>query len=439
MPSRSRMLALCVLGGLSWMVALAGVYKMLGIGSHSWHIIVLVVVLVVFTIVFWALGIPVGSGRVNVGAIVSYLSIALLGTWVAVGVKFPGIVYAVLSERGLSSKRKATLLMVNVGVMSVTVLAAGLAYTTTGGPVGAGIPASSAFVAPYLVMSMTYTLTNWLLLACVSALLNRQVVWGSLVDRARQFWVNGLLFALVGLLTQVLYSELGLPGLLLVFGALLAVRFTFQQYAANQTTRSEMAGLLSKALGFKDAYTGEHSQRVAGYSVAIGRQLGLTDAQSDRLRDAALLHDIGKVAVPDAVLIKPGPLDVAEKISMERHVGAGGDLLEQSPHLRELAGYVRAHHAQLGEETVPPLLARIIAVADAFDAMTSDRPYRRALPLQEAVQRLLDGKGTQFDVSVVDALLVSLEAQGHHFVRPATAQTLPPTADTPAKSRSPQV
>ena len=424
MAERSRMLALFVLGSLGAVVAFVGIRAAVAAGLASWPAAILVLLMCVFNVVFWILRVPVGRGSVSVSAVVSYLSVALLGTWPSVGLKLPAILAATLTLRATPG-RKVSILVANVVVMSGTVLASGVAYAALGGRLGA--PLSLRSVPSYLAMSTVYTLANLALLARVKGLLDRQVVWGSFLDSLRQFWVNGILFALVGFLSQMMYAELGVAGLLTAFGALLAARFTFQLYADTQKTRSELAGILTKALSYKDPYTGEHSQRVAAQAVLIGRQLGLTDQQLETLHDAALLHDIGKVAVPDAVLIKPGPLDLAERERMERHVGAGGELLEQSPHLKELANLVRAHHARLGEETEPPLIARIIAVADAFDAMTSDRPYRRALPLEEAVRRLQEGAGTQFDSGVVSALVHFMETPGHVLpVAMETQQTLGP-------------
>jgi len=436
MASRSRMLALYILGGLSCGLAIVGARAVLVVGVASWQGASLVLLLCVFNVVFWILRIPVGRGSISVSAVVSYLSVALLGTWPSVGLKLPAILVSSLMTPHPPT-RKAAILLVNTGVMSATVLMAGAAYAAMGGRIDA--PLSVRSIPSYIAMSMTYSMANLMLLALVKGLIERQIVWDSLVDSLRQFWVNGVLWTLVGFLSQVMYSELNLAGLLTAFGALLAARFTFQQYANNLKTRSELAGVLTQALSYKDPYTGEHSRRVGAYAVDIGRQLGLTDLQIEKLHDAALLHDIGKVAVPDAVLVKPGPLDVAEKERMERHVGAGGELLEHSPHLRELADYVRAHHAHLDQTSQPPLIARIIAVADAFDAMTSDRPYRRALPLEEAVRRLRDASGTQFDPGVVAALLRSIGHSALHAITNAPAGTgdCPPTATTPDAARPP--
>ena len=401
MQERKRSLPLAVLGAAGAILSVIGLRAAFTTGSGSWHSAELVLLLAIFNLVFWILRVPIGRGSVSVGGVVSYLSIGLLGPWPAIGLKLPGILASTLWLKA-DWRRKATVLGVNLAVMGTTLLLAGWTYVLLGGHYGAALTASA--LPPYLAMSAAYTVSNVGLLALVNGLTSGQVVWGAFRDGLRQFWLNALLFALVGYLSGLMYVDLGLAGLLLAFAALLATRFTFQLYAANQRTRSELAGVLAKALRYKDPYTAEHSHRVAAQAVLIGQQLGLSDQELETLHDAALLHDIGKVAVPDALLVKPGPLDLAEWERMERHVGAGGELLEESPHLKNLADFVRLHHTHTDEDT-PPLIARIIAVADAFDAMTSDRPYRKALPLDEAVRRLQAGVGGQFDGAVVEAWL----------------------------------
>jgi two-component system cell cycle response regulator len=211
---------------------------------------------------------------------------------------------------------------------------------------------------------------------------------------------------------EAIFVHMGLLGILFIFLMLLAVRVAFQLYANDKNFYREITGVLERALTFKDPVTGSHSERVALLATQLGKELGIVDTDLDLLRHAALLHDVGKVAVPDAILGKAGPLDAQERTAMNLHVTAADDILETSRHLGPLADMVRGHHERLDGKGYPdrveggeiPLAARIIAVADAYDAMTQDRPYRAAMPEQEAVLRLQEGSGTQFDPTVVRAL-----------------------------------
>jgi len=176
---------------------------------------------------------------------------------------------------------------------------------------------------------------------------------------------------------------------------------------------------LVAAVDAKDSYTARHSIAVTDYAVAIGRQLGLSTRDIVSLERAGLLHDVGKIGTPEVVLLKPTHLDEFELEVMREHLEMSGHIVETIPFLAELAPIIRAHHerwdglgypdAMAGEDI--PLLARVLSVADAFDAMTSDRPYRTGMPAMDACLEIALHKGTQFDPRVVDALLGAISAR----------------------------
>jgi putative nucleotidyltransferase with HDIG domain len=156
--------------------------------------------------------------------------------------------------------------------------------------------------------------------------------------------------------------------------------------------------------------TGDHSVNVANYAVAMGEELGLDAAHLRRVRRTAILHDIGKTTVPAGILSKPGPLTDWERIVIERHAVAGADMLRLAG-LEDEARTVRAHHERYDGRGYPdglegediPLEARIVFVADSFESMTSDRPYRNGMSVAEARAELRRCAGTQFDPVVVAA------------------------------------
>jgi diguanylate cyclase (GGDEF)-like protein/putative nucleotidyltransferase with HDIG domain len=159
-----------------------------------------------------------------------------------------------------------------------------------------------------------------------------------------------------------------------------------------------------------------HSRKVADHAAAIGRALGWNDAQLARLRLAATLHDIGKVAISDRILNKPGRLDSVEYAEIKRHVVVGAEILAHIEGLEEIVPWVRHSHEHVDGSGYPdglagsaiPAAARILLVADAFDAMTSDRPYRLALTVDVALDELQRHAGTQFDADCVTALTAAL-------------------------------
>jgi putative nucleotidyltransferase with HDIG domain len=170
---------------------------------------------------------------------------------------------------------------------------------------------------------------------------------------------------------------------------------------------------LVKALEATSQWTAGHTERVTEYSVGIGAVMGLGKDMIEKLRICALLHDIGKIATPKQVLNKRGKLNAGEREEIKRHAGLGADILKELRQFSEIILSIKYHHEHWdgregifglkGEEI--PLMARILAVGDAFDAMTSDRPYRQRKSKEEAVNEVVRCSGTQFDPVVVTAFL----------------------------------
>ena len=183
---------------------------------------------------------------------------------------------------------------------------------------------------------------------------------------------------------------------------------------------------LAAAIEAKDANTVGHLQRVSNLVLRLGEELGLSGVELERLRYAALLHDVGKIGVPEAVLNKPGPLDAAETALMQQHVGIGLRILGAIEVLHDVLPLVEFHQERWDgrREGVPfpgyiglageaiPIGARILAVVDAFDAMTNDRPYRSARPVEAALAELEAESGRQFDPAVVAAMVQLVRAEG---------------------------
>ena len=194
-----------------------------------------------------------------------------------------------------------------------------------------------------------------------------------------------------------------------------------ERTAELEAARAETLACLAHAGEYRDDETFQHTQRVGETAAAIARRLGLGACAAQMIREAAPLHDIGKIAVPDAILLKRGPLTPEERREMERHAEVGAKLLSdgRSPVL-ELAGEIAlSHHERWNGSGYPhglagesiPLTGRIVAVADVFDALTHDRPYKRAWSVPRAIRELVAGSGEQFDPRVVDALLEVLAGE----------------------------
>jgi ribonuclease P protein subunit RPR2 len=197
------------------------------------------------------------------------------------------------------------------------------------------------------------------------------------------------------------------------YAADLRETFKEERARAQELRRSYTATVraLSNAVEARDAYTGKHAERVTAYGMEIARAVGLTTTDDPEIEFGFLLHDIGKVAVPDAILYKPGKLTDKERALMAQHPVIGAEIVSGIEFLGEAPKIIRSHHEHwdgsgypdglAGEEI--PLSARVFAVADVLDALTTDRPYRPASPLAVAREMIVAGSGTQFDPQVIEA------------------------------------
>lgn len=212
-----------------------------------------------------------------------------------------------------------------------------------------------------------------------------------------------------------------------------------QLIAAHLGTYHALAG----AIDAKDSYTGDHSTSVAALAADVGRALGLAPEVIEDAKIAARLHDVGKIGVPDAILMKPGPLTPEEWAVMRKHAEAGYEILRHAPLSDDVKRAVLHSHERWDGNGYPdglaahaiPLLARIVAVVDAFEAMTGDRPYRKGLPREEAIDRLRTSAGTQFDAHVVRAFVGVMERS--QWERSGVASGAPRAAASPQADAAP--
>jgi ribonuclease P protein subunit RPR2 len=195
------------------------------------------------------------------------------------------------------------------------------------------------------------------------------------------------------------------------YAADLRETFKRERERAQELRDSYMATVraLSNAVEARDAYTGKHAERVAAYGLEIAAACGMQMAETPEIEFGFLLHDIGKVAIPDAILFKPEPLTETERAMMERHTVIGWEILRGIDFLGQAKQVVRSHHERWDGSGYPdqlrgdeiPLEARVFSLADALDALTTLRPYRHPSPLDVAREVIVSGAGTQFDPNIV--------------------------------------
>jgi len=199
---------------------------------------------------------------------------------------------------------------------------------------------------------------------------------------------------------------------------------------------------LAAAIDGKDPYTRGHSERVSRISVAISQRLGISEDECEKIRISALLHDVGKIGIDDNVLKKPSALTDEEFELMKEHPKKGYKIMSQIPAMKEFLPGMYMHHEMVNGGGYPqglkgdeiPLMARIVSVADTFDAMTTDRPYQRAMNFDDAVERIKSFVGTRYDERVVASLVAACESGQ---IRPGSVRLKRRVNDAATKAAGP--
>jgi hypothetical protein len=219
------------------------------------------------------------------------------------------------------------------------------------------------------------------------------------------------------LLLVVLYS-LSVWHMLLAIVPLMLVHISFRSYLQLQTEARKTFEKISRLLDERDHYTAVHSTEVADLAVKIAQEMGLPQGEIEKVDIAARIHDIGKIAVPDSILLKPGPLDAEEWVTMKRHPVISAELIEGLEIYKPVANAVRHEHEHWNGSGYPnglkgdriPLIARIITAADIYSALSADRPYRKAFSHEKTIEMIKEMKSADLDPVVADALLRVLDS-----------------------------
>jgi HD-GYP domain-containing protein (c-di-GMP phosphodiesterase class II) len=210
-----------------------------------------------------------------------------------------------------------------------------------------------------------------------------------------------------------LYLSIGAAAVLMLIVPMFIAREVFASYMRIKESHEETVGMLIRALEAKDRYTSGHSERVATYARYIGEELNFMPARLERLRFAALMHDIGKLVVPNQLLNKPGRLTPEEFEKVRIHEKVSVQMLSHIDFLRPIAGSGHSDNTRFDpDDPDHPIEPYIVMIADAYDAMTSTRSYRKALSQETAFQELRDKAGIQFHPDCVDALIQAIEKRG---------------------------
>ena len=311
----------------------------------------------------------------------------------------------------------------NTAMYALSAYLAGRAFLALGGHVG--LPDEKSFpgiIAPFAGAALVLVVANHGLLSGVLWLTRPPdgTPSGVGVGLSGRLLLSDLGYAAYGLLIAALWSVVGFFAPLLVLIPLFVARWAVAQFAEQQKAYEATVGALCQAVETKDFYTRGHSDRVSRGSVMIAREIGMRGERVEAIRYAGMLHDVGKLGVPTKVLQKTGKLTEEEYAAIQLHPMRGLDIVREIGFLDEALAGIMHHHERIDGRGYPmglagdeiPEFARVLAVADAFDSMTSTRSYRGARPVAEAIEELRKWSGTQFDPAFVDAFVAALKREG---------------------------
>jgi HD-GYP domain-containing protein (c-di-GMP phosphodiesterase class II) len=329
---------------------------------------------------------PGSKAYITVSSALDYAAIVVFGPVIAAMISTVSTVVTSLTTKHKTAPHK---ILFNASLFIVTISSAGWVFRMAG---GTPTPEIRDLVLPMAACGITYFFIDTFGVSVIVALSQRINAW--------RVWQRTYLW------TTVTHLVGFVP-----LGAIIVV--TDMRKVHFDTVRA-----FTSAIDASDPYTRGHSERVTRYSVAIARDMRLSERRVQAIEYAGFLHDMGKIGVDHDILTKPGSLTDEEWQAMREHPVIGARIVSDLDFLKGAREVVLYHHERYDGKGYPeglageriPLEARIAKVADAFDAMMSDRPYRSSLGLQKSIQELEDGKGTEFDPEVVDIFLAVLDA-----------------------------
>lgn len=296
----------------------------------------------------------------------------------------------------------------NVSQISLSVGIGGMIYKYLGGIPGQYV--YSKYIVAAILAAIVYNLLNTAFMAeLLSLLINKSFlsVW---VKDFKWTQINFLFLSFLGIVMSEAFIKFGYISLVLFFIPLFMIRYMFKLYMDSRQSYYDTIDVLVKALDAKDKYTAGHSKSVEKLAAIMCKEMAFSENHTEMIRIAALLHDIGKIGVNEAVLNKPGRLSDEELSIIREHPQKGYEILKDVPALKHACLWVKYHHEWYNGKGYPdgikgneiPLEAQILSIADVFDALVSDRPYRNAFPQDQAYRIIVESEGTQFDPKIIN-------------------------------------
>ncbi len=355
------------------------------------------------------ISLPAG-GNITVAFPISFLVILAYGPALAMILEILSIFWTIFNKRELWYKT-----LFNAAQYALSAGLAGMVYIYTGGIVGK--QNFIEFIIPAALCAFIYCLINSILVTTVIALDSGMSISQVYRINIKEVLPSYLAEAPLGFIMAIIYVEIGILGILLFFFPLLLARRSFELYTRMRKIYLDTIRTLAATIDAKDPYTHGHSERVSRMAIQLAKRLGFAESEIEYLEYAAILHDIGKIGIEDRILGKKDKLTDAEYEKVKEHPVIGANILGSIEFLKRCSQTVLYHHEHFdgrgypyglkGEEIPKP--ARLLAIIDAYDAMSSDRPYRKKLSAEDILKELEMGTGKQFDPIMVEAFISLLK------------------------------
>lgn len=291
---------------------------------------------------------------------------------------------------------------------------AGIAYVTVDKILDLGFEFFNPVAS--IAVIVVYILLNTFFMSVLMSILLKEKMSYIWKNNFFAMMMNVALVGLLGIVIAFSYNSYGVGGILLFFIPLLLARYTFKLYIDMRKNYFDTMNVLVRAIEASDPYTSGHSLRVSVYSESIAKQMGLPQNKIDLIKSAALLHDIGKIGIDKSILNKTDKLDKEEFDTIKTHPSIGATIISDLSYLANIADIIKHHHERNDGRGYPdglthdniPLETSILTIADSFDAMTTNRPYRHSLSLETALSEIKINAGTQFNPDIVDDAIIAL-------------------------------
>lgn len=352
-----------------------------------------------------------GQRALSVGFAVALAAIIIFGVPEAAWISSLGIMLRTVRHEGriiypLNYPVEKTLF--NGANIMLSAGLAGFCYEALGGV--PGYINLNNIVLPILACIFTCIVVNAIIMSILMHLITGEKFFYNCYKNIVWVVKDYFVMAPLGIIMAIAYINYSIMGVLLFFVPLLFARYSLKLYIDMRNIYLDTVKSLSQAIEAKDPYTNGHSQRVGEYACKLAERIGLSQKRIENLKIAAILHDIGKIGIEESILNKPGRLTEEEFDKIKQHPEIGVKIIKDIDFLKDVSGIILSHHERYDGTGYPEgrtheaivLEAQILSLADVFDALTSERPYRSAMTVEEALGIIENGKGSQFDCKLTD-------------------------------------